>query len=95
MIKIDDDYFVEVNDLNFTLKHKYIATKKETGEQYERYENVGYYSNLKSAVEGYLDQKERKCMANAEMSLEQALTTLRTSRRSIHELLERLVDDGK
>lgn len=49
MIKIDDTYFVDVDELIYTLKKKRIG-KNKNGEEIETSTTLGYYSSLKSAL---------------------------------------------
>ena len=49
MIKIDDTYFVDVDELIYTLEKKRIG-KNKNGEEIETSTTLGYYSSLKSAL---------------------------------------------
>ena len=49
MIKIDDTYFVDVDELIYTLKKKRVG-KNKNGEEIETETTLGYYSSLKSAL---------------------------------------------
>ena len=49
MIKIDDTYFVDVDELIYILKKKRIDKNKK-GEEIETETTLGYYSSLKSAL---------------------------------------------
>lgn len=50
-IKLKHDYFIEVDEKNFTLKSEY--TNQKTGEQATR--THGYFSSLESAVKKYIN----------------------------------------
>lgn len=50
-IELIDDYFIEVDELNHTLKKKYMATNKKTGEKSLTEKIIGYYKNTQDCVE--------------------------------------------
>ena len=51
--KIDliNDYFIEVDELNHTLKKKYVGKDKKTGEEKPAEKIIGYYKNTQDCVE--------------------------------------------
>ena len=49
MIRIDDTYFIDVDELIYTLKKKRMG-KNKNGEEIETATTLGYYSSLKSAL---------------------------------------------
>lgn len=49
MVKIDDTYFVDVDELIYTLKKKRIGKNKK-GEEIETETTLGYYSSLQKAL---------------------------------------------
>lgn len=53
MIKLQNDYFIDVDEKQYTLKRIVIREKKDTKEKYEDKENVGYYGDLEQALNGY------------------------------------------
>ncbi len=50
-ILLIDDYFVEVDSYNHTLKKKCMRTDKETGEKKQGEKIIGYYKNLIDCLE--------------------------------------------
>ena len=50
-IELIDDYFIEVDELNHTLKKRYMATDKKTGEKKPAEKIIGYYKNTQDCVE--------------------------------------------
>lgn len=53
-IELLDDYFVEVDDYNHTLKKKYIGKDTKTNTDVEKEKIIGYYSNLVDCIERLL-----------------------------------------
>ena len=53
-IELIDDYFIEVDELNHTLKKKYMATDKKTGEKKPAEKIIGYYKNTQDCVERFV-----------------------------------------
>ena len=50
-IELINGYFIDVDELNHTLKQKYIGKDKKTGEKKEMEKVIGYFPNVKSCVE--------------------------------------------
>ena len=50
-ILLIDDYFVEVDTYNHTLKKKYMGKDEKTGEKKEMEKVIGFYRNLKEVLE--------------------------------------------
>lgn len=50
-IELIDDYFIEVDELNHTLKKKYMGKDKKTGEEKPAEKIIGYYKNTQDCVE--------------------------------------------
>ena len=95
MITVDKDFIIDVDSMNYTPRVRKTRIDKKTGEQYEDFEIIGYYSNLQNALKGILDYKVSNSLANEEMSLESALKCVQTTYKQFTDLLERVVDDGK
>ena len=49
IVNINDEYFVEVDSLNHTLKRRRVS---KTGK--ERIDTIGYYGNMVNALNGYV-----------------------------------------
>lgn len=50
-IELISDYFIEVDELNHTLKKRYMGTDKKTGEEKPAEKIIGYYKNVQDCVE--------------------------------------------
>lgn len=50
-IELINDYFIEVDELNHTLKKRYIGTDKKTGEKKPAEKIIGYYKTVQDCLE--------------------------------------------
>ena len=50
-IELINDYFIEVDELNHTLKKRYMGTDKKTGEKKPAEKTIGYYKNPQDCLE--------------------------------------------
>ena len=50
-IELINDYFVEADELNHTLKKRYMATDKKTGEKKPAEKIIGYYKSVQDCLE--------------------------------------------
>lgn len=57
-IIIDDRYFIETDRLNYILKERYISQKKKSYGK-EVVNTIGYYNNLESLAERYLEEHQK------------------------------------
>lgn len=78
MIRIDEDYVVDVDDFNYTLKRvKVAASGKNKGKEY--FQTVGYFHSLSEALERYGQEKVRDGLKSGTMTLSEALTYIRAA----------------
>lgn len=54
MIKLQNNFFIESDGTQYTLKQTVMREKKETKEKYEAEQIIGYYSELSQALNGYV-----------------------------------------
>lgn len=54
VIELRDGYFIEVDEMNSTLKQRYVGEKK-TGEKKEAERIIGYYSKPKDAMKRFAE----------------------------------------
>ena len=50
-IELINDYFIEVDELNHTLKKRYMGTDKKTGEKKPAVKIIGYYKTVQDCLE--------------------------------------------
>lgn len=74
MIKIDDDFFIEVDNLCYTAKEdKHKTTKTKNGEEIPVYNIIGYYGTLSKAIIGVRDYILKNHFGENTCSLDEAI----------------------
>jgi len=87
MVHIIDSYYVEISEMNFTLKRKSINNKGE-----DVFKSLSYYSDLQGALRGCvkqlaIDELKGKCM-----SLKQACVAIKEMHDRTDGLLESIIN---
>lgn len=54
VIKLNYGYYIEIDQLNYTLRQKYIGTKR-TGELKDAVRTYGYYGDIRAAMKRYIE----------------------------------------
>lgn len=74
MIKLNDDYIIEIDGRNYTLKSKYEKKNIDDDEDTQfDFGTIGYYGNLKNAVKAAAEDKIRRKLSKGVHSLEDAV----------------------
>ena len=60
-VKIDDAFYVEVDNLNHTLRRK-VTVKNDDGEERIKIKTIGYSANLPQALERYAKLRQEECL---------------------------------
>ena len=92
MIRINNDYLIDCDGLQYILKIDRHRKKERKGIESMVTDTIGYYGTLEGALEGYTDYMTRKRHAAAEMSIKDALTVIREERRNLENLIERYTE---
>ena len=85
-IELQDGYFIEVDELNATLKQRYIG-KKKTGEEKESERTIGYYSKPVDAIERFVVLNRLDKMDGMTLSLTEYLEALKKADKEVLEFL--------
>ena len=74
MVKLVNDLFIDVSELNYTLK-KYEGKGKDekTGEYKDIYTIKGYYSSLENAIKGAIEYSIKSKFKDNTFTLKEAL----------------------
>ena len=75
MIRVNNDYVIEVDPLNFTVKldgHKKTVNQK-TGEESDVFYTVGHYTKLSGALSGCLRDMQARKLMEGEYDLKEAI----------------------
>ena len=91
MIRINEDYVVDVDAYNYTLmrdKHK----KDKKGNPVMV--TVGHYGNLENCLKGFSEEVIREQFINTDMSLKEAVDVIRKSNKELVDIIRRCMSDG-
>lgn len=77
MIRINDMYTIDVDDMNYTLYAigTYGEKSKNAGE--EKQTVIGYYNTLEGAIEACRNDYMRKVIGSKDMGLDEAVTAIK------------------
>ena len=92
-IKLSNGYFIEIDNLNHTLKQKYTG-KNKNGEEVENERVLGYFSNLGNAIERYLLHKQSDGMEDVPLTFDEYLTHVKESNKKAVREIVSLVKGG-
>jgi hypothetical protein len=91
MIRVNDDYVIFVDQLNYTPCRDNHKTDKEGKPTYK---TVGYYSSLEQALKGIIrDMNVRAFEADA-YSLQEALEVIKQSNKIFTDMLKEVLENG-
>lgn len=83
MIKLNNGFFVESDETQFILKQNYTIKKKDTEEEKETTRVLGYYVELKQALNGYINQLALNKTYTEDLTAQEMLDYLRKERELI------------
>lgn len=86
MIRINEDYLIDCDEVQYVLKQDKHMTDKDGRKVVA---NLGYYSTLENALRGYIGILTRKRHATVEMSVYDALRVIGEEREALERLLKR------
>lgn len=92
MIRLNKDYRLDTNELNFFLYKRGTAKDKDTGEEKEVYRQIGAYGSIKGLLKG-LKEHHVKEITNTLESLENVDRLILTVFEEIAKNVERVVED--
>ena len=94
MIKIKDNFYVRVSELNFTALEKRKAIKKN-GEEVDSYKTIGYYGSLINAIKGIREYKiEIELDTEEDIELQDAIDIIDRIKEEFKAVLERHIKEG-
>jgi len=100
MIHVIDDYYINVEELNYTAMldlHKKTKPDKITGESKDTYKTIGYYSTPDNAIIGMVKYRMKEKLKGAKVThtLEQAIKIIQESNKEVTELLEKCLKEER
>ena len=93
MIRIDDTYFVDVDELIYTRKKKRIGKNKK-GEEIETETTLGYYSSLQKALTAAMKYDTMIKLSDGEYTLKEAISVVNEVSDRFSRLLDEVIKDG-
>lgn len=98
MIRVNDDYIIEVDSFNYTVKrdtHKKRVvrdkiTLKET--EIDLFTNVGYFNDLTGAIKGVIEDMNKRDLSRRTVTLLEAVEIVLNNNRQVSDLLERALE---
>ena len=99
MIRINDDWVIDVDQYNYILKkdlHIVRTRKNKDGSEAEEhgYKVAGYFSSLSGALRGFGEEIIRDKLKEPSRTLSEAVTAIRECQEEIRRLVE-LVEDAE
>lgn len=95
MIRVNEDYVIEVDQYNFTVKfdkHKKYLNEK-TGTETDVYDIVGHYSTLEGALSGCLKDIQIKKLSDKIYSLESAIKCVRETTKEFTSVMGKVLEE--
>lgn len=89
MIRVDNDYYIDVDEQCYTVK---IDTHKTDKKGNEIYVIVGYYKNLQNAIKGVIDYQNKKKLKSENYDLKEALKIVLDNNTRFEKLLKSVVE---
>ena len=85
-IELREGYFIEVDEMNATLKQRYTGKKKDGGEKKSE-KIIGYYSNPTDALERFVVLNRTDKMDGMELSIGEYVNELKKADKEVFEFL--------
>ena len=89
MIRVNDNYIVDVDDMNFIAKEdKHKTNTDKNGITKNVYYTIGYYGTLEGALDGIRRDMIKKSLAEGEVSLKEAIEVINKANYEFKEILQ-------
>ena len=92
MIEVINDYYIDVNDLNYTLKKDRGTYDKHGNRNYKTY---GYYDSLRSALVACVDQLQRDKLSSDTFTLQEGIRAINEVTERFNGLLELAIKEAE
>lgn len=87
MIRVNDDYVILVDEMNYAPARDRHRTVMSKGKERAVYDIIGYASTLERAVKMILDRTTTEILTNGEISLADAVKEIREINSQFEEML--------
>lgn len=96
MIRITDDYVIDVDSLNFTVKKdKHKMTIDKDGNEKPAFDNVGHFITLENALKCVRNELFRNKISDVEIDLESAIKEFKKTNDEFVSVFKKAVNDFK
>lgn len=79
MINIYNNYYICADDNSFMLKRKIVNKKKDTGEEYDSFKTLGYFTSLHGVYSYFVREVEKDILSSEDVT-------------TIHDFIEKMND---
>ena len=86
MLKLNNGFFIESDETQFILKQNYTIKKKDTGEEKESTRVLGYYAELKQALNGYINQLALNKTYAEDLTAKELFDYLKQEKEKVNEI---------
>lgn len=93
-IKLDKEYYIEVDSLNHTLKQKYSGETRD-GVKKEAERVIGYYPDVEQCVERYLDERQDLVSPDKAMTMREYVNLVKKSNNEAVKAIKKMLEDAK
>lgn len=99
MVRVNDDYIIEVDSLNYTVKrdeHRVRVEADKDGNEVKRvpvFTTVGYYYDLATSIRGVIKDMNRRQLGNGTHELREAVNMVMNNNRHFEALLEKALKE--
>lgn len=100
MIRVNDDYVIQVDNLNYTAMrdaHRKTTRTDKNGATVEvdAYVTIGYFKNLSGAIKGIIADMNARKLSDGVHTLKEALEIVTHNNDRFYELLESIEEVGE
>lgn len=88
-IELRDGYFIELDDMNSTLKKRYIGKNKD-GVEKEMVKTIGYYPKPIDAIERFICLNRLDKIEGMELSISEYVNELKQADKEVIEFLKQI-----
>ncbi len=96
MVKVNDDYIIEVDSLNYTVKRDEHRTREEKVKDSDEvkvvpvFTTVGYYYDLATSIRGVIKDMNRRQLGEGTYTLREAVDIVLNNNEKIETLLDKV-----
>ena len=80
IVKLNHGYYIEIDQLNYTLRQQYIGQKR-SGEEKEAVRTYGYYGDIQVALRRYLELVQIDKLSNGAYTIDEYINIIGKSNK--------------